>query len=456
MIADISQVYLQSRFFAELVKTYCPIQKLKDGVIYVKTNNDSNWEATVCKGKESLANHSMRGSWLIKYDIDILPEELYQNTEFAISNLMGNESNIIMPIFLPDRMEQYYFVGYVANVELLDSAASFLLTDAQNLIATCLPYALSVMDECVLKSVLQGVYNERLTDEWAEEVERLGASRCFEPSFRGLITPMPWGVFGEVAAKAAGTIKKGLVSYKKRRELIMKLPLAVKKLRSEDPKLQEEGNIECAQAIAALEEHEMELLLHALLKDSKSKALKKNLEAIADRETLGMQTKYKIVFKPYEKRFKKLGHDYDNYKHCLFIADGDILHPVKMNISSMVIYTMALIEKVTKNKKYAIVNVKANNKAFIEIYKLLFSEFNEATAQKRFEELFMRNKDNPNVPTRKGRLPENYGDIEASLQNAFQNLDEDYSPFLANSTTPLAINAEKIILPLEFRAVKIY
>ena len=153
MIADISQVYLQSRFFAELVKTYCPIQKLKDGVIYVKTNNDSNWEATVCKGKESLANHSMRGSWLIKYDIDILPEELYQNTEFAISNLMGNESNIIMPIFLPDRMEQYYFVGYVANVELLDSAASFLLTDAQNLIATCLPYALSVMDECVLKSV---------------------------------------------------------------------------------------------------------------------------------------------------------------------------------------------------------------------------------------------------------------------------------------------------------------
>ena len=59
------------------------------------------------------------------------------------------------------------------------------------------------------------------------------------------------------------------------------------------------------------------------------------------------------------------------------------------------------------------------------------------------------------MPIRTGRLSENYGDIEASLQNAFKDLDEDYSPFLANSTTPLAINAEKIILPSELKAVEI-
>ena len=122
----------------------------------------------------------------------------------------------------------------------------------------------------------------------------------------------------------------------------------------------------------------------------------------------------------------------------------------------MVIYTMSLIEKVTKNKKNLIVNVKANNKAFNEVYKFLFHDFNKEATQKRYDELFKRNKDNPNVPIRTGRLPESYNDIEASLQNTFRNLDEDYSPFLVNATTPLAINAEKIILPPELQAVKIH
>ena len=56
MIADISQVKLHSEFFAELVKAYSPIKELKDGVVYVKTKNESNWNAEVCKVKDSFAN----------------------------------------------------------------------------------------------------------------------------------------------------------------------------------------------------------------------------------------------------------------------------------------------------------------------------------------------------------------------------------------------------------------
>lgn len=455
MIADISQVKLHSEFFAELVKAYSPIKELKDGVVYVKTNNESDWNVAVCKARNSFANCSMRSSWLIKYDIDVLPEELYPNKESATSNLMGTESNIIMPIFLPDRMEQYYFVGSISSLEDLESAALFLSIDAQNLILVCFPYAISAMEKYKLESVLNGIYDKRLTDEWAEEVKRLNTSLCIGPSFRGMIAPNPLTMFGETAVKVASAIKNGLVSYKNRRNLIMKLPLVGKKLRSEDSKLQEEGKIEFAQAIEALDEHEKVLLLHALIKDSKPKSLKNILAAIADRETLGMKTKYKIVFKPYESTFKKYRLK-DYFKNCMFVADGNTLHPLKMGKSSMVIYTMTLIEKVTKNKKNAIVNVKANNKAFNEVYSFLFCDFNKDDTQKLFDELFKRNKDKPNIPIRTGRLSENYGDIEASLQNTFKDLDEDYSPFLANHTTPLAINAEKIILPPELKAITIH
>lgn len=451
MIADISKVKLHSESFAELVKAYSPIKELEDGVVYVKTNNESNWNAEVCRVKDYFANCSMRSTWLIKYDIDVLPEELYQNKESDISNLMGTESNLIMPIFLPDRMEQYYLVGFIPSFEHLESAISFLSIDAQNIILACLPYALSVMEDRNLESISQGIYEEKLTDEWAEEVKRLNASVC---EFRGMVAPNPLAIFGEAAVKSATAIKKGLVSYKDRRELIKALPLVGKKMRSEDSKLQEEAKIEYAQAIKALDEHEMVLLLHALIKDAKPKYLKNILAAIADREALGMQTKYKIVFKPYESSFKEYGLK-DYFKTCIFVAEGEILHPLKMSKSAMVIYTMTLIEKVTKNNENAIVNVKENNKAFNEVYSFLFCDFNKDKTQELFDNLFKRNKDKPNVPIRTGRLSENYGDIEASLQNAFKDLDEDYSPFLANSTTPLAINAEKIILPSELKAVEI-
>lgn len=455
MITDISQVNFHSKHFAELVKGYYPIEELKDGVVYVKTNNDAHWNTAVNEVKEAFANCSMRGSWLMKYDIDVLPEKFYPNKESIVSNLMGTESNIIMPVFLPDRMEQYYFVGSVTNVEHLEPAVSFLSVDAQNLIVACLPYALSVIEESDLKSISQGIYGEKLTNELADGVKRLNENMNAGLAFRGLHAPNPLTKFGDAAVKAADEIKKGRVPYKKEREFIMNLPSAAKKLKSEDSRIQEEGKIEFAKAFEALDEHEMVLLLEALIKETKPKAFKNILAAIADREALGERTRYNIVFKPWEEKFKEQGFD-DNCKNCMFIKDGETLYPIKMHKISMVIYTIALIEKATKNKKNTIVDIKINNKAFKEVYKYLFYDFNEDVVQKRYKELFKRNIDNPNVPTRTGRLAENYNDIEASLQNTFKNLEEDYSPFLTNSTTPLAINANKIILPQELGYIKIY
>lgn len=454
MIADINQVNLHSKHFAELVKGYYPIEGLKNGVVYVKTNNDAHWNIAVSKVKESFANCSMRGARLMKYDIDVLPDKLNPNTEPIVSNLMGTENNIIMPVFLPDRMEQYYFVGSITNVEHLEPTVSFLSVDVHNLIVACLPYALSVMEESDLKSLLQRIYDKKITDEWADEVKRLNARMNSGLTFRGLYVPNPLAKFGDAAVKAADEIKKGKIPYKKEREFIMNLPSAAKKLKSEDLRIQEEGKIEFAKAFEALDEHEMVLLLEALIKETKPKAFKNILAAIADRETLGERTKYNIVFKPWEEKFKEHGFD-DNCKICMFIEDGETLHPVKMHKIPMIIYTMALIEKVTKNKKNAIVNVKVNKKAFNEIYKYLFYDFNESVMQKRYNELFRRNSDNPYAQIRTGRLSENYSDIEASLQNVFKNLEEDYSPFLTNSTTPLAISTKKIFLPQELRSIKI-
>ncbi|MBQ0058010.1 MAG: hypothetical protein KBT20_10185 [Bacteroidales bacterium] len=455
MIADISQVYLYSKFFAELIKADSPINELKDGVVYVKANNDANWNAAVSKVKESFANCSMRGSWLMKYDIDVLPEDLYQNNDSFVSNLLGTENNIIMPVFLPDRMEQYYFVGAVTNIENLEPAASFLSIDVQKLIEACLPYALSQMEENKLEELSKGIYEETIHNAWADEIKRINAGMKAGPSFRALDSGHPLTMLGDDAVKEAERIKKGNVAYVERRKYIKNLPSAIKKLRNDDEKVIKEGKKEYAQAYESLSEHERVLIFMALFENVKNKTIN-NILNIIDREKLASQTKYSIVFQPWEAKYSKDYNLKDYYKKCLFIADGTNIYPVKMSKSSMVVYTLSLIEKVTKNKKNAIVDIEANNKAFIDTYKILFNDYNENTTQKMYVQLFKRNTDTPVAPIRSGRLSENYKDIEAALAETFQNLDEDYLPFLANSTTPLAIDASKIALPSELKTIKIH
>lgn len=447
MISDISKINLQSKFFAKLVKADSPIEDLKYGVVYVKTNDDSEWNEAVAKVKADFAESIMRGSWLIKYDVEVLPKGLYSDEDLEISKLLGDENNLIMPVFLPDRNDLYYFVGSVPGVKNLEAAASILTVDAQNLMTDSIPYALSAMEEARLSDIIQGIIDNRLRDDWAEEVKKLNSNTRGNVAFRGMLSPKPLSVFGDAAVEAAAAVENGELSYKNRRKLIMDLPSAVKKFNSADSQTREAGKIGCAQALAALSEHEMVLLCSALFTDAKIKHLKNIVTTIADRESLGAQTKYKLVIKERKADYGELYNIKDYHKFCLFVADGDKLQPVKMSKSSLAIYTMSLIEKVTKNKKYAIVDVKANKKAFAKVYECLFCSYNEGEVEKQYVELFKRNVDKPNVPLRTGRLPENYKEIEASLQNAFKTLDEDYSPFLANSKTPLAITAEKIILP---------
>ena len=151
----------------------------------------------------------------------------------------------------------------------------------------------------------------------------------------------------------------------------------------------------------------------------------------------------------------KYGFD-DYHKRCLFIRNENEIFPLKMAKKSTVIYTISLIEKVTKAQKNFIVDVQKNNKAYVDIYQLMFNDFNKEFVQTGYKELFLRNAMNPNAPIRTGRLSEYYNDIEYSLANAFKNLDEDYSPFMVNLNTPLVITPEKIEIPEELKEIKIH
>lgn len=453
MLADISLVNLHSKFFAEFVKVDKTFTEIKDGIVYVDVKNNSTWIEAVKRAKESFATSKMKGTWLMKYDVEILPSSL--SLKETIPYKSEKTPNIFMPVFLPDRLEQYIFAGTIEKYEFIESAAAFLTVDAQNIIEACLPYSLSVVDDTKISYISENIYENKTIDEWANIVKEHNCQFVVGPSFRGLAPSNPLATFGDAAVQAAEDIRRGNVSYEESRKKILNLPTAGKKMKSSDEKIREEGIEMYAAAWQAMSEHERVLIFKELLLETKSISIKRKVSSVADRKKLGASTKYGIIIKERDADYKKQGFD-ETCKHCLFINRGENLYPLKMHKISAVIYTLSLIEKVTKNKKNYIVDVENNRKAFFDVYKIMFNDFNEKITTKSYVELFQRNRDNPDAPVRKGRLPENYNDIEAALANTFKNLDEDYSAFLANSSTPLAIIQEKIHLPEALKAIKIH
>lgn len=448
MLPNIDQVNLHSNFFAKLVEVECPIPDLSDGVVYVRTRNEENWINAVRDVHDMLYNAGIMSSWLMRYDIKVLPDGIS-----SISCIMSEDQNIIMPVFMPGSLVQYYWVGKVDDESHLDGAFGFLTIDAQNLLIASLPRAFSFIDSESVDKIFENVADPCITDEWAEAVDKMHSRIRKSPSFMGMGSANPMSFLGDLAECAFEKVHNGELSYKERISKIGALPSAAKKMRSEDMAVQEEAYRDFSIAWGSLSPHEQVRLVNEMMKEIKPIVMKRIVSSM-DRESLGIRTKYKVVIRPWESKFKEYGLD-DNFKKYIFIKDGERLYPLKMTKNSMVIYAMSLIEKVNKKTKFSIVDIKKNNKAFVDIYKLLF-DFNEAHIQKQYEELFHRYKNNPNLPTRSGRLSENYNDIECAFAATFKHLEEDYSPFLANASTPLAINSTKIELTDDLQAIKIH
>lgn len=448
MLTNIDQDNLRSKFFASLVEVECPIPDLSDGVVYVRTNNEEKWIKAVGDVHDSRYNARIMSSWLMPYDMKELPDSIS-----SITDIMDEDQNIIMPVFVPDSLAQYYLVGKIDDESNLDSAFGFLTIDAQNILTESLPRAFSFIDSDSVDKIFQNVGDPLIADAWAEAVDLMRSSIRVSPSFRGAVAANPMSFLGDSAERAYEKVHNGEFSYKERVSKIDELPSAAKKMRSEDRAIQEEANRDFCIVWSSLSPHEQVRLVNEMIKEIKPIVMKR-IKSSIDREFLGSKTKYKIVICSRNSSFKDYGLE-DNLKKYIFIKDGELLYPVKMTKNSMVIYTMSLIEKVNKNQKFAIVDIKKNKHAFIEIYKLMF-DFNETHIKKQYEELFYRYKNNPDVPTRSGRLPENYNDIECAFASTFKHLEEDYSPFLANASIPLAIIPAKIELTDDLRAIKIH
>lgn len=451
--SDIKSLLLHCHFFAEIAGEEYAIPELVDGTIYVVCNEDDKWKTAVCQTKDAFGRCKFRNAWILDFDCQEMPTDANFPKDSQLMHLIENGYNLVLPLFTPDRETKEYLVGRIDNHENVESAASFMLVDADEIAKSCLKYGLVNMEPDVL--------DKRITDFKEEDFQRL--EDCYNDgmlmnnscqiSFRGYHASNSMSAFGEGVAEAKDKVKRGEISYQEGRRKLEELSGIIKKIKSDDSDRSEKALKEYDMAMASLSDREIKLLLREFLFSSKPSDVKTNIMTVTDRDAMGLNSKYEIVVTKREADRKPYNFA-DDYLYWIFIKEQDgRLHPVKMQKTSMTIYMLSLIEKVTKNKRYHVVNVKNNYTAYKAVNKLLFMS-GEDGAEKSFKSLDLKI-GNLSEANRQGKLGECYSDIEYALQNAFKELDEDYSPFLISREFPLALPKEKITLPEAFLKVKI-
>lgn len=451
--SDLKSLLLHSHFFAEIANEEYALPELIDGTVYVVCNEDDMWKTAVCKTKDAFEKCRFRNAWLLDFNCKEMPIDTKLGKDSQLSHFFENGYNLILPLFTPDRNIKEYLVGKIDNCDNVESAASFMAVDADGIAKSCLKSALINIDPDFLDT--------RIADFSEEECKKLEGryddgiilNNSSNISFRGYHAPRSMSAFGEGVADAREKVKKGEILYQEGRKKLEELSGIIKKVKCDDLDKREKALKEYNVAIASLSDREVKLLLKQFLFSSKSSDVKNNVLSVTDREKKGRKSKYEIVVT--ERAANRKPYNFaDDYQYWLFIKDQDgKLHPVKMAKTSMTIYMLSLIEKVTKNKRYHVVNIKNNYTAYKEVNKLLFMSGEEGS-ENSFKSLDLKI-GNLYEANRQGKLGECYSDIEHGLQNAFKELDEDYSPFLISREFPLAIPKEKIILPKAFLKVKI-
>ncbi|MBQ0142697.1 MAG: hypothetical protein KBT06_07860 [Prevotellaceae bacterium] len=451
--SDIKSLLLHSHFFTEIAEEENVMSELMDGTVYVFCNEDVKWKTAVCKTKDAFEKCMYRNAWLLDFNCKEMPIDIKLDKNSQLSHFIENGYNLVLPLYTPDRNIKEYLVGKIDNSKNVESAASFMAVDADGIAKFCLKSALI--------NINSDLFDKRIADFSEEEYKKLECqyddgiilNNSSKISFRGYHAPRSMSAFGEGVADAREKVKKCEISYQEGRRKLQELSGIIKKIHSEDSDKREKALEEYNVAMASMSDREAKLLLRKFIFSSKPSDVKNNVSSVTDRETMGVKSKYEIVVTEREANRKPYNFA-DDYQYWLFIKDQENkLHPVKMAKTSMTIYMLSLIERVTKNKKYHVVNIKNNYSAYKEVNKLLFMSGEEGS-EKSFKSLDLKI-GNVYEANRQGKLGECYSDIEHGLQYAFKELDEDYSPFLISREFPLAIPKEKITLPKAFLKVKI-
>ncbi len=439
MKADIESVRKFSRF-VDYLELQEPLNEFETGCLYVRAESKEMKEA-ISKSWTDIQDSTAMKAMNRKLDIKFVGKECWKDCH------VFEGKHVVLRIFTPDRLSTCLLSIRIPSPENSESLLSFMIMDAYSISEKCAEAAINnlinLKNENFMAGIVETVYGFSNPD-----ISFTGRGGAHSDPFSFL--------------KSNKTIP-AVASYSERIENIHKLPVISKKIRMMNTK--EEGDRMYVQLWLSLTERERCHLFYELLKQVRGKTVKDIVSSTIDREELGKNTRFYVEVARCEGI--EMIEEYGSLcKYCIFLNDKIHRHiPLKLKKSAQTIYTMALILKAQKPQKKHVLDILNNKDAFVCIYSLMFISNKAEEDGKHFldnirteaESSFQKlSKYITSTSTlHSGRLPEVFREIEHALNEVFLNLDENPSPFYIGENTPLELDAERIILPPEFKKIQI-
>ena len=435
MIADLNKIEFDSRFFAKFICREQAIEGLRDGTLYLLTENREEWNDAVLKVQESIKQSRVRALWHLPYSIEALTDlSLLKNDEKLLEYMKNAdpEYNLIMPLYTPDRTYKCYFIGRVGEIGRLEAYSKILIDDAQK-----------VSDECSFAAFATSV---EITPDKAKQLwmKLIDYNSCNllpaggHTSSRGKYntTVGEYTFLGKGFEKMISIPK---IEYADLIDSLNKFPDTVEAISKSTNNSTSDVQMEyvkICQGLSAVDKNELILELSKRIKDKR--ILAEAIDAVINKAK-SSRLKVRLAAKAITGKIdgRRIYGDWCTY----LVDDKGNMQWLDFEPAAHVIYIMNLINRINNPETPSVVDVCKQEEAFMSIYNAIYDGDGE--------EQYRRLVTDERCGTR--RLTECYKIIAncVNLQCSFFN--ESPSPYITTLDKPLTIDPKSIEILEEFK-----
>lgn len=437
MIADLNVLQFDSHFFAKLICRERAIGGVRDGTLYILTENRCEWNDAVLKVQESIGQSRARALWHLPYSMEALTDLSSLESDGRLLDYLKNsepEYNLIMPLYTPDRNYKCYFIGRVDEAEHLNAAFGFLTVDAQK-----------VCDECSFAAFATSVETapDNAKELWMKLIDYNSSSILptgGHISFRGKYNT----TVGEYTFLGKGfekMISVPRIEYADLINSLNKFPDTVEAISKSTDNSSSDVQMEyvrICQGLSAEDKNELILELSKRIKDKR--ILAEAIDAVINKAK-SSRLKIELIGKASGGKIdgRRIHGDW-----CTYLVDekGD-RQWLDFEPAAHVIYIMNLINRINNQDTPSVVDVCKQEETFISIYNAIY----DGDAKEQYKRLVTDERYGSKRLTECYKIIANCVNIQCSFFN------ESPSPYVTTLEKPLTINPQSIIISDKFKAL---
>lgn len=439
MIASLNNITLDSSFFADIVCREESLNNLKDGTLYVFTNNRPDWNQQVANVQNSIANSRVKVLWHLHYYIEAMNDLTSLVNDEGLLHYLEYEANLLMPLYTPDRNYKCYLVGYIDDPSKLEAAFGILTVDAQKII-----------DECTFASFATTIETnpESAKQLWIKLLDYNSHQlvRGYNISFKGKYNTATsdFTFFGKEFQNSLQIPPK--VTYSEFLKTIKAFPDTIASLsKNLDEKTYKEHKmnyVKICNGLSNLEKNELILELSKRINDRK--VLEEAIDTVINK---GKSSRLKVTIIP-KKDLKTAGYDAritGDWCTCLINENGDTRW-LNFEPTAHVIYVMNLIHRLKNPDDLSTINVRQKEQEFLDIYDIIYSDTYDDDDISNGQRLY-----NKLICSEDNKLKSCYKIITNCVNEHCAYFNESPAPYITDIYKPLTIDPKLIEIPETFK-----